>query len=117
MDSNIFIDDLCESTIDDIFDVNKITRTDYKVILKYFKKTIYEIYHAFKIPTLTIKSKKQIVLTDDDYKEVLMLLFPFISDWRELKNVSNVRELFTTDKYCKFYVNNSEYKHYQLLLY
>ena len=54
------------------------------------------------------------VLSVNDYYEVLMMLFPYIDDWNKLKDVKNLEDLFKTDKYNKFVINNQNIESYNL---
>lgn len=99
-DKNI-IKTLCNERFNELFS-DKISNEQKEVVINAFFDIIVMIYDKFDI-TIT---KDNYVLSNDDYYEVLMLLFPFIDDWNKLKEVENLEDLFKTDKFNKFVINN-----------
>ena len=81
---------------------DKISNEQKEIVISAFFDIIVMIYDKFDI-TITEDNP---VLSNNDYYEVLMLLFPFIDDWNKLKEVEDLEDLFKTDKFNKFVINN-----------
>ena len=92
---------LCNERFNELFS-DKISNEQKEIVIGAFFDIIVMIYDKFDI-TIT---KDNYVLSNNDYYEVLMLLFPFIDDWNKLKEVENLEDLFKTDKFNKFVINN-----------
>ena len=92
---------LCNERFNELFS-DKISNEQKEIVISAFIDIIVMIYDKFDI-TIT---KDNYVLSNNDYYEVLMLLFPFIDDWNKLKEVENLEDLFKTDKFNKFVINN-----------
>lgn len=120
---------LCGKCFDFIF--NKANSDQKNIVVDAFSSIMNYIYYYFDItePTINkeevekidlnnIDSRNKIplnfVLSVNDYYEVLMMLFPYIDDWNKLKDVENLEDLFKTDKYNKFVINNQNIKLYNL---
>ena len=120
---------LCGKCFDFIF--NKANHDQKNIVVDAFSSIMNYIYYYFDIttPVIDIEDVKKIdlnnidshdkissnfVLSVNDYYEVLMMLFPYIDDWNKLKNVENLEDLFKTDKYNKFVINNQNIKSYNL---
>lgn len=120
---------LCGKCFDFIF--SKANSDQKNIIVEAFSSIMNYIYYYFDItkPTIikeeiekidlnNIDSRNKIqlnfVLSVNDYYEVLMMLFPYIDDWNKLKDVENLEDLFKTDKYNKFVINNQNIKSYNL---
>lgn len=98
------IDELCDSSFEYIFNVNILNNDETYYVLKYYKKLVNKLYEAFNI-----KVQTNPVFSQRDYYDILMLLFPFVDNWRELKKVNRLRDLFTTTKYNRYYLNAKQY--------
>ena len=92
---------LCNERFNELFS-DKISNEQKEIVIGAFIDIIVMIYDKFDI-TIT---KDNYVLSNNDYYEVLMLLFPFIDDWNKLKEVEDLEDLFKTDKFNKFVINN-----------
>ena len=92
---------LCNERFYELFS-DKISNEQKEIVIGAFFDIIVMIYDKFDI-TIT---KDNYVLSNNDYYEVLMLLFPFIDDWNKLKEVEDLEDLFKTDKFNKFVINN-----------
>ena len=92
---------LCNERFNELFS-DKISNEQKEIVIGAFFDIIVMIYDKFDI-TIT---KDNYVLSNNDYFEVLMLLFPFIDDWNKLKEVEDLEDLFKTDKFNKFVINN-----------
>ena len=92
---------LCNERFNELFS-DKISNEQKEIVIGAFFDIIVMIYDKFDI-TIT---KDNYVLSNNDYYEVLMLLFPFIDDWNKLKEVEDLEDLFKTDKFNKFVINN-----------
>ena len=92
---------LCNERFNELFS-DKISNEQKEIVISAFIDIIVMIYDKFDI-TIT---KDNYVLSNNDYYEVLMLLFPFIDDWNKLKEVEDLEDLFKTDKFNKFVINN-----------
>ena len=116
---------LCGKCFDFIF--NKADHDQKNIVVDAFSSIMNYIYYYFDIttPVIDIEDVKKIdlnnidshdkissnfVLSVNDYYEVLMMLFPYIVDWNKLKDVENLEDLFKTDKYNKFVINNQNIK-------
>lgn len=102
MADNEIIKTLCNERFNELFS-DKIKKEQKEIVINAFFDIIVMIYDKFDITTIT---KDNYVLSNNDYYEVLMLLFPFIDDWNKLKEVENLEDLFKTDKFNKFVINN-----------
>lgn len=91
----------CNERFNDLFS-DKISNEQKEVVINAFIDIIGMIYYKFGI-TITEDIP---VLSENDYYEVLMLLFPFVDDWKKLKEVEDLEDLFKTDKFNKFVINN-----------
>ena len=120
---------LCGKCFDFIF--NKANHDQKNIVVDAFSSIMNYIYYYFDIttPVIDIEDVKKIdlnnidshdkissnfVLSVNDYYEVLMMLFPYIDDWNKLKDVENLEDLFKTDKYNKFVINNQNIESYNL---
>lgn len=120
---------LCGKCFDFIF--SKANSDQKNIVVEAFSSIMNYIYYYFDItkPTIiteevekidlnNIDSRNKIplnfVLSVNDYYEVLMMLFPYIDDWNKLKDVENLEDLFKTNKYNKFVINNQNIKSYNL---
>ena len=92
---------LCNERFNELFS-DKISNEQKEIVIGAFFDIIVMIYDKFDI-TIT---KDNYVLSNNDYYEVLMLLFPFVDDWKKLKEVEDLEDLFKTDKFNKFVINN-----------
>ena len=92
---------LCNERFNELFS-DKISNEQKEIVISAFIDIIVMIYDKFDI-TITEDNP---VLSNNDYYEVLMLLFPFIDDWNKLKEVEDLEDLFKTDKFNKFVINN-----------
>ena len=101
MKTRDIIKKLCNDRFNDLFS-DKISNEQKEVVINAFISIIGMIYYKFGI-TITEDNP---VLSKNDYYEVLMLLFPFIDDWNKLKEVENLEDIFKTDKFNKFVINN-----------
>lgn len=96
---------LCNDRFNDLFS-DKINDEQKEIVINAFFDIIVMIYDKFNIDTITADNY---VLSKNDYYEVLMLLFPFINDWNKLKEVDNLEDLFKSDKFNKFVINNQSF--------
>lgn len=120
---------LCGKCFDFIF--SKANHDQKNIVVDAFSSIMNYIYYYFDIttPVIDIEDVKKIdlnnidshdkissnfVLSVNDYYEVLMMLFPYIDDWNKLKDVENLEDLFKTDKYNKFVINNQNITSYDL---
>lgn len=120
---------LCGKCFDFIF--SKANSDQKYIVVKAFSSIMNYIYFYFDITEPTInkeevekfdlnnidshdKISSNFVLSVNDYYEVLMMLFPYIDDWNKLKDIENLEDLFKTDKYNKFVINNQNIKSYNL---
>ena len=91
----------CKACINNMFpNVNDIEK---KTVLKYYVPLMTLIHQKFNV------SSKINAITNDDYEDMLMMLFPF-TEYRtdiKLNNVNHLIELFNTTKYNKYAINNN----------
>ena len=78
---------LCNERFNELFS-DKISNEQKEIVISAFFDIIVMIYDKFDI-TIT---KDNYVLSNNDYYEVLMLLFPFIDDWNKLKEVEDLED-------------------------
>lgn len=96
---------LCNDRFNDLFS-DKINDEQKEIVINVFFDIIVMIYDKFNINTITADNY---ILSKNDYYEVLMLLFPFINDWNKLKEVDDLEDLFKSDKFNKFVINNQSF--------
>lgn len=114
MSDNIYIEKKCKDIFNKFFDKDKLNIDEVKFTLDIFYKLVIQIYEMLDININEINSDLTLVISDNDYCEILLLLFPYIDQnkYEKLKEIRRMKDIFEKPIITKYIYNNNKIKNY-----